>query len=89
MIPNPAEKNALGDSIDFTHPSGSSTIRVPPHLVFEQDLETTEPVIAGWSFNVNEHGAIECRGNNICAKKTNSNHQVFQGSKPFTEVKDR
>lgn len=73
------------DFIEFTHPSGRGTISVPRRLVSEQEIETNEPVITGWSFHVNEKGIVECKGNNVCAPMHSGNHKVFQDSKPYTE----
>jgi hypothetical protein len=82
IIPNPADRE---DFIEFTHPSGCGTISVPLRLISEQEIETSEPVITGWSFHVNEHGVVECKGNNVCAPMKSGNHKVFQDSKPYTE----
>jgi hypothetical protein len=82
IIPNPADRE---DFIEFTHPSGRGTISVPLRLISEQEIETSEPVITGWSFHVNEHGVVECKGNNVCAPMNSGNHKVFTDSKPYTE----
>ncbi|KAJ5485043.1 hypothetical protein N7539_005031 [Penicillium diatomitis] len=82
IIPNPPGKE---DFIEFTHPSGRGTISVPLRLISEQEIETSEPVITGWSFHINEHGVVECKGNNVCTSMNSGNHKVFQDSKPYTE----
>ncbi|EGC45595.1 hypothetical protein HCEG_04810 [Histoplasma capsulatum var. duboisii H88] len=82
IIPNPAGKE---DFIEFTHPSGHGTISVPLRLISEQEIETSESVITGWSFHINEHGVVECKGNNVCAPMNSGNHKVFRDSKPYTE----
>jgi hypothetical protein len=82
IIPNPSDRE---DFIEFTHPSGRGTISVPLRLISEQNIETSEPVITGWSFHVNEMGVVECKGNNVCAPMNSGNHKVFQDSKPYTE----
>ncbi|KAJ5712955.1 uncharacterized protein N7483_010136 [Penicillium malachiteum] len=82
IIPNPADRENF---IEFTHPSGRGTISVPLRLISEQEVETSEPVITGWSFHVNEFGVVECKGNNVCAPLRSGNHKVFQDSKPYTE----
>lgn len=87
IIPNPAAKNGLGESVEFTHPSGSGTITIPLREAKELCLETTDPVITGWSFHLNNDGIVECKGNQVCCPKKNGNHQVFQDSKPWTEMK--
>ncbi|KAF2092865.1 hypothetical protein NA57DRAFT_49665, partial [Rhizodiscina lignyota] len=40
----------------------------------------------GWSFRVADDGIISCKGNDVYAPKTNSNHQVFKDSKPLPDV---
>ncbi|KAJ5152540.1 hypothetical protein N7492_009820 [Penicillium capsulatum] len=82
VIANPADRE---DFIEFTHPSGHGTVSVPLRLISDQEIEASEPVITGWSFNVNEHGVAECKGNNVCAPMTSGNHKVFRDSKPYTE----
>lgn len=46
---------------------------------------TSKPAITGWSFHVNEHGVVECKGNNVYAPLNSGNHKVFTDSKPYTE----
>jgi len=50
IIPGPAADDALGGSIEFAHPSGSGTISVPLRKSSGRELETSEPVVTGWSF---------------------------------------
>ncbi|KAM5471034.1 hypothetical protein MferCBS49748_002225 [Microsporum ferrugineum] len=82
VIRNPSDRE---DFIEFTHPSGRGTISVPLRLPSEQNIETSEPVITGWSFHVNEMGVVECKGNNVCAPMNSGNHKVSQDSKPYTD----
>ncbi|KAL2363007.1 hypothetical protein RJZ56_004103 [Blastomyces dermatitidis] len=82
IIPNSADRE---DFVEFTHPSGRGTISVPLRLTPEEEIKASEPVITGWSFHVNEHGIVECKGNNVCAPMNSGNHKVFRDSKPYTE----
>ncbi|KAL2377494.1 hypothetical protein RJ035_007706 [Blastomyces gilchristii] len=82
IIPNCADRE---DFVEFTHPSGRGTISVPLRLTPEEEIKASEPVITGWSFHVNEHGIVECKGNNVCAPMNSGNHKVFRDSKPYTE----
>lgn len=58
-----------------SHPSGGS-LSVPLGLISKQEIETGEPVITGWSFHINEHGVVECKGDNVCAPINSGNHSV-------------
>ncbi|EEH02784.1 predicted protein [Histoplasma capsulatum G186AR] len=64
---------------------GRGTISVSLRLISEQNIETSEPVITGRSFHVNEMGVVECKGNNVCRPMNSGNHKVLQDSKPYTE----
>lgn len=86
VISNLADRE---DFIEFTHPSGHGTISVPRRLIPEQGVETSDPVVTGWSFHVNTHGIIECKGNAVCNPMKNGNHKVFRDSKPYTEHQAR
>lgn len=82
VIPNIAIDSGLHDSIEFMHPNGNGTIRIPSQQADAVDDHATDPVITEWSFSQNEQGIVECKGNNVCSPQNNGKHRVFIDSKP-------
>lgn len=69
------------DSIEFMHPSGNGTVRIPRQQAGSADSDITEPVITEWGFSKNKQGIIQCKGNTVCSPQNNGKHRVFIDSK--------
>lgn len=69
------------DSIEFMHPTGNGTVRIPRQQAGAADGDTTDPVLTEWTFSKNQQGIVECKGNNVCSPKVNGMHKVFVDSK--------
>ena len=82
VIPNLATDNCPHDSIEFMHPNGNGTIRIPSQPADAVDDHAIDPIITEWSFSKNEQGIVECKGNNVCSPQNNGKHRVFIDSKP-------
>ncbi|KAL9124570.1 MAG: hypothetical protein Q9217_006109 [Psora testacea] len=82
LIPKLVTDSGLHDSIEFMHPNGNGTIRIPRRHADTTDGHATDPVITEWSFSKNEQGIVECKGNNVCSPQNNGKHRVFIDSKP-------
>ena len=69
------------DSIEYIHPTGNGTVRIPQQQAGGADEHITDPVLTEWTFSTNEQGIIECKGNNVCSPQNNGKHRVFVDSK--------